>query len=149
MTAPLFRAQVGVRLDGIAEELARVERDTSEKIRQLLEAVGILTVAFLRSFTSETRPPVRGANTPRPAHPGHWADISGHLALSYDKEVKQSEGGGWLLELSNSAEYAAALEARDGFFVLSGVTDRGGPVEEAVRRAVAQVAPDWTVTVYP
>jgi hypothetical protein len=110
-----------------------------------LEATGIKTVEFLRSFTSEVRPPKRGATEPRPAHPGHWADVSSHLALSYGSHVEHGEQGGYRLVMTNSAEYAAALEARDGFFVLSGVTERGGPVEMALREAVASIAPDWTV----
>lgn len=39
------------------------------------------------------------------------------------------------LVLINSADYAAALEAKAGYFVLTGVTEAGGPVEGAIRRA--------------
>lgn len=142
----MFTATAG-QMQGIAEALASLERDQREKIRQLLVAIGELTVSYLRSFTAKTRPPLRGKNAPRPAHPGEWADVSGQLAASYGYTVEATSGG-WALALTNSAEYAAALEARDGFWVLSGVTDRGGPVETALRRALATVAPDWTVVSY-
>jgi len=135
-------------IQGIAEALAPLDRDNTTKVRQLLNAVGLKTVAYLRSQTSERRPPVRAGGNERPAHPGHWADISGQLAASYDKDVQETPGG-YRLVMTNSAEYAAALEARDGFFVLSGVTDPGGPLEVALRQAVATIAPEWTVTVYP
>jgi hypothetical protein len=82
--------------------------------------------------------------TGRQAHPGHWADVTGQLALAYAWTVTRV-GSGVVLVLSNSAEYAAALEARDGYFVLSGVADPGGPVDLALRAAIARVAPDWRV----
>jgi hypothetical protein len=143
----LFTATAG-EIQGLAEALSKIEGDSNAKIRALLEAVGIKTVAFLRSTTGKTRPPIRSGGAPRPAHPGEWADISGQLALAYDKDVQQGPNGGYRLVLTNGAEYAAALEARDGFYVLSGVTDRGGPVETALRQAVQEIAPDWVVQSY-
>ena len=80
--------------------------------------------------------------TGRPAHPGHWADVRGTLALGYQWSV-DPVGSGAILTLSNPVEYAAALEARDGYFVLGGVMDPGGPVEQAIERAAALVAPTW------
>lgn len=140
---------VAGEIQGIAETLSTIEGDLDTKIYRLLEAIGIKTVAYLRSFTGQTRPPIRGGNAPRPAHPGGWADVSGQLAASYGYIVaRTSLTGGWRLVLMNGAEYAAALEARDAFYVLSGVTDRGGPVETALREAVQEVAPDWVVESY-
>jgi hypothetical protein len=80
----------------------------------------------------------------RQAHPGHWADVTGQLALSYAFTVVTTPKGA-MLTISNSAEYAAALEARDGYFVLSGVMEDGGPVEQAIRRAAAALAPGWII----
>lgn len=85
-----------------------------------------------------------GSGVPRPAHPGHWADITGHLALSYAFSVVPTWNGA-RLTLSNSAEYAVYLERRNGFYVLSGVTDPGGPVETQLRAAVAVIDPTWEV----
>lgn len=39
----------------------------------------------------------------------------------------------------NDMEYAAYLEAMDGFFVLSGVTEPGGPIDRALRAAISAV----------
>lgn len=114
-----------------------------EKAKKVLESVGIETVSYLRSLTDEMRPPAKRGEGERQAHPGHWADVTGQLALSYAWDVQGLPGYGARLTLSNSAEYAVYLEARDGFFVLSGVTDPGGPVEQALRQAIAAIAPEW------
>jgi hypothetical protein len=141
-----MRATFG-QLDGIAEALAESERDVQDQVRLVLEYIGTQTIAFLRSYTSKTRPPIRQGDPPRRRHPGEWADRSGQLAASYGWEVERLPQG-WVLHLTNTAEYAVALEQRDGYYVLSGVADRGGPVEAALRRAIAIVAPDWQVVVY-
>ena len=44
-------------------------------------------VGFLQSFTAEMRPPLRKGQPPRPAHPGHWADVTGDLASSFKTRV--------------------------------------------------------------
>jgi hypothetical protein len=124
--------------------LAALEMDANEKIRNLLELVGAEVIAYLRSLTGETRPPARSGGVDRKAHPGGWADVTGMLANSYGFDVSRA-GDGWVLRLFNTAEYAAELEARDGYFVLSGVTDPGGPIEQSLRRVVPQVAPGWVV----
>ncbi len=142
----MFGAKAG-ELIGIAEALRDVERDVTLKIRQLMEYIGTETVAYLRSYTALMAPPIRPGDPERRRHPGYWSDRSGALAGAYDHEVSQSARG-WTLTLTNSMEYAATLEARDGYYVLSGVADPGGPVEQAMRRAVAIIAPDWTVRSY-
>jgi hypothetical protein len=119
-------------------------QETDKRIELILQIVGANTVAYLRSLTTVRRPPVRKGEGERWAHPGGWADISSNLANAYAFEVRQS-GAGWELVLSNHMEYAAYLEAKDGYFVLSGVTEPGGPVEQAIRDAVAEVAPGWVV----
>lgn len=141
----MFNAEAG-ELDGVIDAVAALEADAGQKIRAILEYIGIQTVAYLRSLTDKVAPPIRRGDPPRRRHPGYWADRSGALAAAYAAPRVDSVGlGSWRLELSNSMEYAAALEARDGYFVLSGVADRGGPVEEALRKAVARIAPDWRV----
>lgn len=141
-----------------------LEGSAAEKATMILEAVGIQTVAFLRSLTEKMQPAVGGEQLvefttadgrqvsftayegsdeqERAAHPGGWADVSGDLARAYAWTVTKEQGGS-TLTLSNHMEYAAALEARDGYFVLKGVMDPGGPVEMALREIIRQVAPDW------
>lgn len=131
------------------EAIQAIEADAASKLRMVVEAIGPEVVAYLRSHTSEMRPPARIPSTrtrtgPRPAHPGHWADVTGQLAASYASDV-QGDARSVTLTLSNSAEYAVHLERREGFWVLSGVMDPGGPVEQALRRAVQRYAPGWEV----
>jgi hypothetical protein len=124
--------------------LLELEQDTRTRIIMVLEAIGLETIAYLRSKTKEMRPPVRAGRKPRPAHPGHWADVTGQLVNSYSYRVENLPHGVSLV-FENSAEYAAALEAKEGYFVLSGVADPGGPVDQALRRIVPIIAPDWTI----
>lgn len=154
----MFRAEV---VGTFAMDLRLIESRSEEKVRVLLEMVGTEVISHLRSLTSEMRPPARIPGTarttkrgkkkparktgPRRAHPGHWADITGALANAYTHEVVQDPAGGYALVLRNGMEYAAALDARDGYFVLRGVTDRGGPVHIALERALKIAAPGWTV----
>jgi hypothetical protein len=110
----------------------------------LLDLLGAEIIVHLRSLTDRTRPPVRKGEPRRAAHPGRWADVTGVMANSYAWQVEVDSDGGRVI-LSNSAEYAIYVDAMDGYFVLRGVTDRGGPVEEILRRVIAQVAPEWEV----
>ena len=118
----------------------------SDKAAMVLESAGIDTIAFLRSLTEEMRPPVRSGQGERQAHPGHWADVTGQLVNSYAWAVASDiSSRDVVLILSNGAEYAAALEKRDGYYVLKDVAEPGGPLEQAIRRAVAVIAPEWRV----
>ena len=136
--------ELSIDQDSFRQALRTAEMEEQRKIELLLEAVGAETVAFLRTLTAETRPGVRPGEPARRAHPGGWADITGNLANAYAYEVQRIPDGATLV-LSNSMEYSAVLEIRDGYFVLRGVTDPGGPLEQALRRAIPQVAPGWTV----
>jgi hypothetical protein len=113
------------------QEIALSEDDM---IRLVLEQVGKETVAYLKGLTKEER---------------GWASITGHLAASYQAPVVTKIKDGWRLTLANTAYYAVFLEARDGMFVLSGVTDPGGPVEKALIDVCQKIAPDWTVVAGP
>ena len=131
-------------------QIERLALDAHAKMYLVAEAIGVETIAYLRSLTSEMRPPARVPGTKtvtgvRRAHPGHWADVTGQLAASYDHEVQRIGRSEVVLSLMNHAEYAAHLERRDGYYVLSGVTDPGGPVEQALIRAVQKHAPGWEV----
>lgn len=118
--------------------LEQPEREAVERGRLLLEAAGAETISYLRSLTAEMQPPVRRSEGPRAAHPGHWADITGDLARGYGYAVEKDAEGA-TLRLWNGVEYAAALEAKDGYFVLRGVTESGGPLEGALRRTAARL----------
>jgi hypothetical protein len=133
ITAPVFPAD--------SFELSDVQR---AEMHEVLSEVGRRVVAYLRSLTNEMRPPIRTGGATRAAHPGHWADVTGRLAAGYEWRVDDTPTGAQLL-LFNEVEYAAYLEAHDGFFVLRGVADPGGPVEIAMREAVPQVVPGWEV----
>lgn len=129
----------------ILSSLRKLQISDLEKAERILEMVGIETVAYLRSLTNEIRPPAKPGGNTRRAHPGHWADVTGQLALSYAWEVVRVSDVEVRLVLSNSAEHAIWLELREGFFVLTGVTESDGPVEQALRRIIPQIAPGWTL----
>lgn len=44
-----------------------------------------------------------------------------------------------ILALSNSMDYAAALEAKDGYYILTGLADAGGPLESVLAHAATLV----------
>lgn len=115
------RVRQGTKSDIVAKVTPVVRRKTA----RALDRAGKLIVEELQSYTSEMRPPVRAGNPPRPAHPGHWADISGDLRDAYDFGVANNRNG-VTLRLMNTMSYAIYLEERDGFFVLRGVFDAGG-----------------------
>jgi len=56
-------------------------------IENAMTAAGVKEIAHLRSFIGETRPGIAGG-PPRPAHPGHWADIEKDVAKSYKLTVE-------------------------------------------------------------
>lgn len=157
--------QLSVAKPDWTKQIAELELDMATKAELILESIRVEVIAYLRSLTDELRPPLRrsartgrlyqpsvrrgkdgslrqslGTEPPRRAHPGHWADVTSQLALSYEGEVQRIPGGARLI-LRNGAEYAAALEARDGFFVLSGVAEAGGPIDQALAVVVPRVAP--------
>jgi len=134
-----------MELEGLTETLKEIEADISVKLRKVADFVGIRTIELLRSYINETRPPVRPGEPARKARYGHWADNSGNLARAYDYNVEQTPNSITIV-FSNSMDYAAALDVKEGFFVLRGVADRGGPVEQMLRRAVQELAPDWTLS---
>jgi hypothetical protein len=113
-----------------------------EAVRNLMDMIGIDVVNYLRGYTSQRQPPVRRGQADRKAHPGGWADVTSNLMNGFRYDVIEDAGSVWL-QFSNSMEYAATLEARDGYFVLEGITDEGGPVEEALNKVISRVAPGW------
>ena len=139
----MFRLETTtVGLDTVMEALVRAAMSNA---RAIMEQVGADVIGYLKSLTSEIRPPERDGGPERHAHPGHWADAGdGDLAASYSYEV-QADARQVILILRNTSAHAVYLEMHEGFFVLRGVADPGGPVEQAMRRAVAQRASGWDV----
>ncbi len=109
---------------------ASVAPAVDDKIRLVFEAVGTAMFDWLNSLSKEER---------------GWASITGHLADSYQPPKVEKIKDGWRLTLANTAFYSVFLEARDGKFVLSGVTDPGGPFEQKLREVCAEVAPEFIV----
>lgn len=156
-----------IEQDDWLREMAAVEMRLALKLAHVLEQVGWETIAYLRSIGHGLRPPARPGEPPRSAHPGQWADITSNLANAYRFElyaggarIRWTDAGAELrvqgsfteridfpleLRLINGMEYAAELEARDGYWVLSGVADPGGPLESALRTVLARLAPDMEV----
>lgn len=122
------------------EVMRTSELDALDAAQMLLEMAAVECVAYLRSFTSKMQPPVRRSELPRPAHPGGWADVTGDLARGYGYTVdKDALADSVSVTLWNREDYAAALEAKDGYYVLTGITDPGGPMDKAVRRMAAEL----------
>jgi hypothetical protein len=137
-------AAIELDLSDVVIDAADVSGDIEQTLADIAEAIGAKTIEFLRALTSEMRPPVKAGAPWRHAHWGHWADRSSQLALGYRYEVNRTVDGVELV-LINGTEYAMALEAHDGYMVLTGVTDPGGPAEVKLREAVAILAPGWEV----
>lgn len=152
------------------EELADLEMEIARKLLMTMDQVGWEVVAFLRSIGHGTRPPARPGEPSRSAHPGGWADVSSNLAGAYRYELyaggqlvrwsttgdTPQQGGAipsgmipFPLELRflNGMEYAAALEARDGYWVIREITEAGGPVQRTMRTVVRRVDPDGAIEV--
>jgi hypothetical protein len=129
---------------------AAIRSSVEQQGRLLLQALsltGVEAITYARSLTSELRPPRRRGEGMRRAHPGHWSDITSNLANAYAWSVRLGghvigksaprsvgspisaagarvpEGSTLTLELSNSMAYAEMLERRDGYWVLSGLSD--------------------------
>lgn len=136
----------------------------------ILSQVGKDVVRYLRSYTSRKNPPryprrkytyvdsVRTKLTKkqqkelqpdRPAHPGGWSDVTGpmekdSLAASYYWRVGAVPGG-IKLTIGNSSTHAAYVEAKDGYFVVTGIFAPNGPVMKAIRKYMKQYAPGTQV----
>lgn len=134
-----FQATTSENLDAL---LADLEWETEDIIEAVLIGVAEEALAWLKSHTSEMRPPAKTGEGDRLAHPGHWADVTGQLVNSYSYRVVKTRVA-VILVLQNNAEYAVFLENRHGYFVLGPAIDPGGIVETAMREALARIAPNW------
>ena len=137
---------LSIRRPDWQRQIEALAADAATKSKLVLETVGIEVTDYLKSLTPNLRPPVRKSEGWRQAHPGGWADVTGVLAASYSWEVVPVDGG-WRLVLKNTADYAIYLEQRDGFFVLGGVADPGGIVEQALLEIAPRIAPGMRVVI--
>jgi len=111
-----------------------------------LDEIGRRVVAKLQSHTQERRPPARRGGANRYAHPGHWADVTGALASQFGYKVDRARGKNTLTIYNTDREgYGAILEQREGFFVLRGIDQPGGLVDQIMRQVVREVT-TWTIT---
>lgn len=147
----------------VVEMIASIEANSTDTIRAVLEFVRKDVLYFLKSYTNVERPPTgyqrkftldkesRRIKVPksdrtgwRPAHPGGWADISEDLKKKYFTDVQFVEGA-WRLTIGNKSDHAVFVEARDGFFVVHGVLEPGGPVARSILRAIKALGLNWKV----
>lgn len=134
-----MRLRPAPALDELGTRVRQLETRADDRAFRLLDAAGARTVAFLRSLTAGV------SRDGRRLHPGGWADRTGETADSFSYRIER-RGPGWRLVIENDSRAAVELEEMDGIFVVSGVADPGGPVEQAMRAAVDEVAPGWVVT---
>lgn len=159
-------ASVRVQADMATWQMTRLDF-----LEIVLDQVGTDVVAWLRSYTNEWRPPASargssvlhrvrdkkggrsvrmvrapgsGSQGKRRAHPGHWADITGDLKAKYGYRVKRTRNS-VRLEIFNESEHAVYVEAMDGFFVVKGMADAQGPIDQRLRAVLRQIAPNWKV----
>jgi hypothetical protein len=127
------------------DALEALELEAIDSLFLALDSIGRETIEYLKSETDEVRPPAYSGGPERQAHPGHWADVTGDLKRGYRYTVDRRRTANPTLKLENRSGHAAILEERDGFFVLSEVMDKGGPVERAMKRAVHRFFPGSTI----
>ena len=130
----MAKASVEFDASGLLRELRKI----AGKAEEVFEETGRRVVEELRGFVGTTE-------DGRPAHPGGWGDRTGRLASGYDYEVERGANGDVTLTLHNHASHASLLEAKDGYFVLRGADEPGGPIERAFRAAVARHQPEAEV----
>lgn len=140
----MFDLATDSEMTGLLETLAEVKLEARLKLMRVAELVGVETVKYLKSYTAGLQPPETPGGSPRPKHVGGWSDITRSLVDAYGYRVKDLEDL-ILLSVFNADDEAIFVELMEGYFVLHGVMDPGGPVDLALRRAVAEVAPDWIV----
>lgn len=133
---------------GLPESFEEISGHLAADAYVMMLEVGERVVEKLKSHTSERRPPARRGGADRFAHPGHWADVTGQLVADYRYEViKKGRKGLSELHIINddSGGYGAILEEREGFFVLRGIDERGGLIDQEMRAAIAEYMSDVRV----
>ncbi len=144
-TLGLFKTDLLIPEADMLAVVRRMHRRLDLKVLFVLDYIGKEVVRFLRDYTTELRPDDPRAvwsTGPRPAHPGHWADITRDLRKKYAYEVVTVKEGEHLLVLKNQSEHAAYVEAMEGFYVIRGVLARGSPVHKALHQIMLRLDAD-------
>jgi len=160
MPSPRFAGPPGMRLfrsqlesPDLRQFIKNIEQSTDQTVQDILEFVRVDMLRYLKDYTDVMRPPdfrvsYYGGDpkAPRPAHPGGWANISKELMKGYKAEVTRNAVGNHVLTIRNDSPAAVFVEAKEGFFVVTGIMEPGGPVDWSLRRAIKRLAPGWKVT---
>lgn len=144
-----------------------IEQSMDDWTKEILWLVVLDVVTYLKSYTSKRNPPryrrkwmlgpnlervkvtkknVSSISPDRPAHPGGWSDVEGDLRDQYYGRVEPAEGGGFRAIIGNRSGHAAYVEAKDGYFVVTGVFAPNGPVFKALRKYMRLYAPGMKIT---
>ncbi len=150
--------------------LEGIEQTMDEWTGDILRLVIQETLAYLRSFTNRSNPPrsgyyrkfkwekdpdypddrgFRGDKTKksdrdserRPAHPGNWSDVSGVMVAGYYGKIEKLSNGSWSGVIGNRDHDALFVEAKFGYFVVTGVFRPNGPVMQVLRKNIKKYAP--------
>lgn len=119
-----MKMNLTVRVD--KSKFNRLRESLDAAPRTILDQVGRETVAWLKDT-------VAGGI-------GGWQNRTGELRDSYGYRI---EGG--RLVVFNDAGHAIHVEQMEGLFVLTGIDEPGGPMEQALKRAVQQHLPGFKV----
>lgn len=126
--------------------LSSVRHQVMDNAGEVLHIASELLLKYVKSYTNQLAPPDSQHRNVRHTHPGGWADVSHDLQDKYFSSV-QLEGNAWTMTIGNNSAHAVYVEARDGFLVVHGLTEVGGPVEQAIRRAARLANKGWKVHV--
>lgn len=144
----LMRARLDVDLTDFRKEIRQAQWALGERMEDILEEVGRRVVAYLRSYTGASKEPPRdlsGRKYKRKygrLHPGGWVDRTYTMRESFHYEVRR-ESGHWVLQIGNTAPHAHLVEAKHGIFVVRGIEEDGGLIEQRLRDVLREVAPEW------
>ena len=126
-------------MEGLEEAAAEVEKGTFDGLHVFFDRVLYAVVGQLKTSIGKTRPPVKKGGPLRPALLGHWGSISGTLAGAYRHDVRRAGPAELDAAVINDdpGGYGAVLERRAAFFVVRGIEQPGGPVDQQMAKALA------------
>ncbi len=112
----------------VEDNLSQVERSfdlflakMGPAVETAFDRVGADMIEHAQGYTGQMRPPIATGNPMRPAHPGQWADITTVLMQGFVYKAERKGRDRYAFTFGNEAEYAAMLEAKEGYWVVSGL----------------------------
>lgn len=134
----MIRVEAGAT-EGAEAAAAETVKETFDGLERFYDKVLGNVVGQLKTEIAETRPPAKKGGPMRHALLGHWASVTGTLARAYRHVVKRVGPGELEPAVINDdpGGYGATLERRATFFVVHGVDDPGGPVDQQMAKALA------------